>query len=189
MARAIIIKYSRLADKDSAPQQSASDAGHKDLRQALHLIDLTLDSVPKGPGYNSLREWLHYRKVRILVQFRPETVARAVGAFEQEFPKSQLMDDALAEQLFAEGGRMKDVNAAQKTFQKLITNFPRGNAVDNAYTWMAVIYRCAGRIQEGQKMNRDILRLFPLTRHARYALERISDPKASACGLRDWLEQ
>ena len=146
---------------------------------------MTLDAVPKTAPHAPLREWLHYRKVRILVQFAPSTVAAAVAAMEQEFPKSQLMDDALAEQIYAEGVMLRDVDAAQRTFRKLLADYPKGNAVDNAYTWMAIVYRCAGRTDEAQKTNRDIIRLFPMTRHARYARDRASKPKASACGLPD----
>jgi tetratricopeptide (TPR) repeat protein len=183
-ARAIILKYSLLLDKPEQPTQpsSSSKIEHKDLRQALHLIDITLEGVPKDSRHTSLREWLHYRKIRILVQFEPKSVSTAVTAFEQEFPKSQLMDDALAEQVYAEGFRLKDVNAAQRTFRKLVDNFSGANALDNAHTWMAIIYRCAGRLQDSQKMNREIIRSFPMTRHARYALERMSNKKPGACG-------
>src|SRR5262249_19832934 len=138
-ARGIIVKYSLLLDP---PQQPAARRGrapelvHKDLRQAAHLIDMTLAGVPKTAPHAPLREWLHYRKVRILVQFAPESVPEAVAAMEQELPKSQLMDDALAEQIYAEGVVLRDADAAQRTFQKLIASYPKGNAVDNAYTWM-----------------------------------------------------
>ena len=70
-------------------------------------------------------------------------------------------------------------------FRKLLAKYPKGNAVDNAYTWMAIIYRCQGRTEDAQRTNRDIIRLFPLTRHARYARERASNPSASACGVAD----
>jgi TolA-binding protein len=110
-------------------------------------------------------------------------VADAVSTMQQELPKSELIDDALAEQIYAEGVMMKDINAAGRTFQRLVSTFPRGNAIDNGYTWMAIVYRCAGRTQDAQKINRDIIRLFPITRHARYARERISNPSAKACKL------
>jgi TolA-binding protein len=151
----------------------------------LHLVDVTLDRVPKAAPHAALREWLHYRKVRILVQFAPRTVPDAIAAMEQEFPKSQFMDDALAEQIYAQGVMLRDVNAAQRTFQKLLANFPKGNAVDNAYTWMAIVYRCTGRTDDAAKTNRDIIRLFPTTRHARYARDRAAKPQASQCGLAD----
>jgi len=121
--------------------------------------------------------------VRILVQFAPKTVADAVAAMERELPKSQLLDDALAEQIYAEGVMLRDANAAQTTFYKLLANFPKVNAIDNAYTWMAIVYRCTGRTDDAAKTNRDIIRLFPMSRHARYARERASKPAASACGL------
>jgi tetratricopeptide (TPR) repeat protein len=186
-ARAIIAKYSMLLDppEQGARRRGSPELAHKDLRQAAHLIDMTLASVPKEAQHAPLREWLHYRKVRILVQFAPKTVPAAVAAMEQEFPKSQLMDDALAEQIYAEGVMLRDLSAAQTTFRKLLANYPKGNAVDNAYTWMAIVYRCTGRAEDAQKTNRDIIRLFPMTRHARYARDRASNPKVSACGLSD----
>ena len=45
-ARAIIMKYSLLVDPPDQPGHPPPLA-HHDLRQALHLIDITLDAVPK----------------------------------------------------------------------------------------------------------------------------------------------
>ncbi len=181
-ARAIIMKYSRLVEP---PSSSASKApptvSHRDLRQALHLIEMTSQSAGQNPQSAALREWMMYRKVRILVQFAPEQVPDAVAALEKEFPNSKLLDDALAEEIFAEGVARKDVASAEKTFRRLVDKYPNGNAVDNAYTWMAIIYRCAGRADDALKFNRDILRLFPTTRHARYATTRIAEPDAKSC--------
>jgi TolA-binding protein len=187
-ARAIISKYSMLLDPaEQAKRRRTPELVHKDLRQAIHLVDVSLAAVPQTAQHASLREWLHYRKARALVQFAPASVADAVAALEQEYPKSQLLDDALAEQLFAEGVMLRDINAAQRTFQRLVTNFPNANALDNAYTWMAIIDRCAGRADEAQKLNREIIRLFPTTRHARYARDRAAKPKS--CGLEAYSQQ
>jgi TolA-binding protein len=71
---------------------------------------------------------------------------------------------------------MGDVDAAQRTFQVLLQKYPNGNAIDNAYSWMEIIYRCAGRKQDAQTMNVEIVRRFPLTRHAKYARDRIAKP-------------
>ena len=73
-----------------------------------------------------------------------------------------------------------DFNAARATFNKLVSTYPNGNAVDNAYSWMAIILRCNGQLQEADKMNREIIRRFGMTRHAAYAKQRIANPKA--CG-------
>jgi tetratricopeptide (TPR) repeat protein len=184
-ARAIIIKYSMLVDEPAEPARNRGtpELAHKDLRQALHMIETTLDSVPKTAQHTPLREWLHYRKVRILVVYAPKTVAQAIVAMEREFPTSQLMDDALAEQIYAEGAMLRDVSAAQRTFKKLADTYPRGNAIDNAHTWMAIVFRCEGRLQDALNMNREIIRRFPTTRHARYARERMANPKPENCGL------
>jgi tetratricopeptide (TPR) repeat protein len=184
-ARSTIIKYSMLLDQK--PQEgragSSPELAHKDLRQALRLIDATLDSVPKDAGHVALREWLHYRKVRILVVFAPTTVPQAIAAMERDVPRSKLLDDALGEQIYAQGVMLRDVGAAQATFRRLIENYPGGNAIDNAYTWMAIVLRCEGRVQDAQNLNREIIRRFPLTRHARYARERMAKPRAEDCGL------
>jgi TolA-binding protein len=176
--RAMILKYSLLID------DAEKAAQHKDLRQAVQLIEMTLGSVPKSGQHAKLREWLHYRRVRNLAQFNPKAVAAAVAAMEQEFRKSELMDDALAEQIYAEGARMEDADAARRTFEKLVSQFPKGNAVDNAYNWMAVSYHCVGMLEQAQKMNRAIVRLFPTTRHADNARKRLAEPpQGGDCSL------
>jgi len=71
---------------------------------------------------------------------------------------------------------MQDPQAARKTFQALLIAFPNGNAVDNAYSWMSIILRTACKTDEEQTIERDLIRRFPLTRHARYARERLAKP-------------
>jgi outer membrane protein assembly factor BamD (BamD/ComL family) len=46
---------------------------------------------------------------------------------------------------------------------------------------MAIIYRCEGRVQDAQNMNRDIIRKFPNSRHAVHAQKRITEP--DRCGM------
>jgi tetratricopeptide (TPR) repeat protein len=181
-ARKIILKYSMLVNpREPAPGRPKPPPVHKDLRQALHLIDLTLDAAPKDAPYARLREWLRFRTVRAMVFYAPERVPQAIAALAAEFPASKLLDDAMAEQIFAEGIAMKDPDAAQKTFRELLSKYPNGNAIDNAYSWMAIIMRCANRLDEEKKLNAEIIHLFPLTRHAKYARERMAQP--DACGL------
>jgi hypothetical protein len=182
-ARTIIIKYSKLLDgddnrsreeKDRKP--SLPDFSHKDLRQAIHLIDDTLAATKSAP-YAKLREWLYYRKARVAAVFAPDTMPDIYAAMSAEFPSSMLLDDVLAEQIFAQGIVKTDLNAARATFNKLVSTYPNGNAVDNAYSWMAIILRCNGRLQEADKMNREIIRRFGMTRHAAYAKQRMANPK------------
>lgn len=182
-ARQIILKYSQLLDRPDA-QNTGGGPVHHDLRQAIRLIDVTLKAVPAGPQYASLREWLYYRKVRILTEYDPKKVSDAVAAMQKEYPKSDLLNDAMAEQIYAEGAIVKDVPAAERTFQELLKDFPNGNAVDNAYSWMAIIYRCAHKADLARKTNMEIIRRFPLTRHAKYAAERLLHP--DECGLTAW---
>jgi tetratricopeptide (TPR) repeat protein len=182
-ARAIILKYSQLLDQ---PEPEPTRRGrlaravvHKDLRQAVHLIDATLTGLPRDQSFTRMREWLHYRKVRILAVFAPKTVNEAVVAMENDVPSSRLLNNALAEQVYAEGFMLGDLSSARQTFAKLTSKYPNGNAVDNAYTWMAISYRCAGRSDEAQAINKEIIRRFPGTRHAAYAVERMGDPSTS----------
>jgi tetratricopeptide (TPR) repeat protein len=182
-ARTTIIKYSKLLDGDDNRSRENKDKkpglpdfSHKDLRQALHLIDVTL-AATKSPAYTHLREWLHYRKARVAAVFAPDTMPDIYTAMSAEFPASKLLDDVLAEQLFAHGMVKPDLNAARATFNKLVSTYPNGSAVDNAYSWMAIILRCNGQLQEADKINREIIRRFGMTRHAAYARERMADPK------------
>ena len=180
-ARTIIIKYSKLLDSDDNQNRTPRKAGlpdfsHKDLRQAIHLIDVTLANTKAAP-YARLREWLYYRKARVSAVFAPDTVPQIFAALQAEFPASKLLDDVLGEQLFGQGVVKKDLDAAQATFKKLITDYPNGNAVDNAYSWMAIILRCNKRLPEAEKMNREIIRRFPMTRHATYAKQRLTEPE------------
>jgi tetratricopeptide (TPR) repeat protein len=182
-ARTTIIKYSKLLDGDDNRSRENMDkkAGlpdfsHKDLRQAIHLIDATL-AATNSPPYVRLREWLYYRKARVAAVFAPDTMPDIFTAMSTEFPASKLLDDVLAEQLFAQGVVKTNLNAARATFNKLVTTYPNGNAVDNAYSWMAIILRCNGQLQEADRINREIVSRFRTTRHAAYARARMADPK------------
>jgi tetratricopeptide (TPR) repeat protein len=181
--RFIVTKYStpsHNADGNQISPPNPADALHTDYRQALRLIDLALESTRNNAQHARLREWLHYRKIRILVKFDPAGVAPAVSTMEREFPTSQLMDDALAEQLFVEVRIDKNLSAAQSTFRKIVEKYPKGNAVDNAHTWMAILLHCQGRTNEANKMNWEIIRRFPLTRHAYYSFVRLYRPPETA---------
>ena len=179
-ARAIIMKYSLLVDPPEQPGHPPLLA-HRDLRQALHLIDLTLAAAPSDSQHAALRQWLLYRKVRIMAVYKPEAIHEPIAAIEKEFPGSKLLDDVYAEQVFAQGVMLQDVKAAEATFKSLIRKYPNGNAIDNAYSWMGILYRCAGRKDDAESVNREILRRFSLTRHAKYARERMAKP--DECGL------
>ena len=80
----------------------------------------------------------------------------------------------------------KDLDAARRTFRTLVDHYSNGNAIDNAYSWMAIILRCKGEYEEARKLNQEIIRRFPLTRHAVYARARLADPKScNADGFSD----
>jgi len=171
-ARAIIIKFSMLIDQ---PNDKPKIVAHKDLRQALHIIDLTMQRTSENAQYKPLREWIYYRRIRILSLYAPEQVAQEIAIFEHEFPASKLLDDASAELVFAQGITMKDPDSAARTANELLRRFPNGNALDNAFSWVAISTRCAGRLDDAKHWSEEIIRRFPLTRHAKYARERLAD--------------
>ncbi|WP_342726366.1 hypothetical protein AAFG07_05580 [Bradyrhizobium sp. B097] len=177
--RTIVIKYSTIIDDENPKRKNLKKYGllaftHRDLRQAIHMADIALSSTPKAPSYNKLREWLYYRKARLSASFAPDSVAATVNSMQAEFPNSTLLDDALAEQLYAEGLRKKDLAAARATFKRLLEVSPNGNAVDNAYSIMAQTLACAGKGEEAKKMDQEIVRRFTLTRHADDARGRLA---------------
>jgi tetratricopeptide (TPR) repeat protein len=180
-AKAMIIKYSLLRDPPVDPKTgkpaAARKTAHNDYRQAVHLIELSLQKIPRDPDYVELRQWLHFRYVRILTLFGPDRIPNAIAAMRQEFPTSPLLDDAMAEQIYADGIVMKDASAAEKAFANLLRQYPKGNAVDNAYDWMAIIERCAGHDQFAEDLNKEIVRRFPFTRHAAFARTRLANPQ------------
>ncbi len=59
----------------------------------------------------------------------------------------------------------------------LVRRSPGGcNAIDNGFSWLQIICRCEGLNSEAAAINSDIILLFPLSRHAQYALGRATDP-------------
>ena len=181
--RNTIVKYSLLTNRkfDEKTGEMKGPLRHRDLRQAVHVINVALFRMNGQTGFGRLRDWLHYRKIRILAQYAPKSIADAVNALEQDNPKSAIIDDALVEQLYAEGVQMRDLSAARATFTRVIRYFPGGNAVDNAYSWMAIILRCHKKYAEARQLNLTIIRRFPISRHSAYALIRMKNPKS--CGI------
>ena len=182
--RSLILKYSLLST--SKKERKALYAGtlkqHRDLRQAIHLAELVLRRAPASDTseFKALREWLLYRRVRMLVHFKPKRVQAAVAALESAFPRSALIDDAYAELLFTQAFKLKAPAATANTFQLINKRFPSGNALDNAYSWYAIFLRCKKDYQNARRINMEIIRRFPLTRHAVYAAKRLSQP--DGCG-------
>jgi len=177
-ARALVVKYSLLIDRppDVRVAEGMPVPLHKDYRQAIQLISATLEHTAGMADYAKLREWLYYREARILAVFRPLELGAAVAAMEQEFPQSELLDDVKAEQIFAQGIMLGDVEAARASFDEVVSRFASGNAADNAHSWMQIVFRCALRMEEAEAVNDEIIRLYPMTRHAIYARERRDTP-------------
>jgi outer membrane protein assembly factor BamD (BamD/ComL family) len=137
---------------------------------------LSLEKIPQDANYTKLREWLHFRYVRILTLLSPESIPAAIAEMRQEFPNSELINDAMAEQVYADGVVMENIGAAENAFKELLRQYPNGNAVDNAYSWLAISERCVGNEQKAEQLNMEIVRQFPLTRHAAYARYRLANP-------------
>ncbi|MEQ1718123.1 MAG: hypothetical protein ABL907_19450, partial [Hyphomicrobium sp.] len=184
-ARRLIVKYSKLIDRPPGAENTNQDLPeHQDLRQALHLIDVTLETTAGNAAFSGLREWLYFRHARIMAVRDPLRVPESIARLEAEFPSSDLLDDILTEQMVAQAFRLYDVDAAVATFNEILERTPEGNAVDNAFSWLQIILRCNGFDEAADAVNDDIIRFFPLTRHAIYAMERKLNPSRviGGCG-------
>ncbi|PHR87063.1 MAG: hypothetical protein COA78_37445 [Blastopirellula sp.] len=177
--RELISKYSLTSDSDLKKMYSNRNSKplHRDIRQSLYLLRISLDLLPKSSALSKFRQWLHYKRIRLLAEFDPIRVAAANVDFQNEFPQSTLLDDGLAEQIFAEAVIIGDMARATETFRIIRQRYPNANALDNAHSWMAIGWTCMGQPVRAREIDKQIARLFPLTRHARYARERIQNPQ------------
>ncbi|MDE5446384.1 hypothetical protein GWG65_34490 [Bradyrhizobium sp. CSA207] len=179
--RRIIVKYSMIRDPDERTQRKPGPKPlHRDLRQSLQLAQRALDLLPRDASFQKLREWLHYKRITLLAQFDPTKVADANAAFQTEFPASRLLDDSMAEQVFAEAVIVGDMAKATATFNTLQQKYAAANAVDNAYSWMAIGWTCVGQPAKAREIDQQIIRRFALTRHALFARQRLRHPQACA---------
>jgi tetratricopeptide (TPR) repeat protein len=175
----IVVKYSLTRDPDEKkPPQQGPKPLHRDLRQSLYLVQRALDLLPRNTNFSKLREWLHYKRVALLAQFDPTKVAAANARFQEEFPASTLLDDTMAEQVFAEAIVVGDMVKATATFNTLRQKYTTANAIDNAYSWMAIGWTCAGQPVKARELDQEIVRRFPSTRHALFARKRLREPQA-----------
>ncbi len=183
-SRKLISKYSMLVSRpDDVEELSDVPPRHQDLRQVLHLIDKTLEQTAGNPAYRPLREWLEFRRIRVLTVSDPDAVDDAVAKFAADFPASEYLDDALAERVFVKGMLERDMDAAWLALDELVRRAPPdSNAIDNGYSWLQISLRCAGLYEEADLINTEIVRLFPFSRHAEYALGRAVDPNRPARG-------
>jgi hypothetical protein len=175
----IVVKYSQTRDPDEnkKPGQGPKPL-HRDLRQSLYLVQRALDLLPRNTNFLKLREWLHYKRVALLAQFDPTKVTAANARFQDEFPASKLLDDTMAEQVFAEAVIIGDMAKATETFNTLREKYATANAVDNAYSWMAIGWTCVGQPVKAREIDQEIVRRFPSARHALYARKRLREPQA-----------
>lgn len=175
----IVIKYSLMRDPDgNKSARQGPEPLHRDLRQSLYFVQRALDLLPANSAFLKVREWLHYKRVTLLAQFDPVKVAAANARFQDEFPNSTLLDDTLAEQIFAEAVIVGNMDKAAATFNTLRQKYPTANAIDNAYSWMAIGWTCTGQPVKARELDQEIVRRFRSTRHALYALKRLREPHA-----------
>ena len=177
IVKEFVIKYSLTTDSQLSRRstQKGIYPRHKDLREGVYLAQTALELVPKTRRFYKLRDWLHYKRITLLAIFDPTKLAAANAEFAAEFPSSVRLNDALAEQVFGEAVTIGDMARATLTFNTLIKEYPAGNAVDNAYSWMAIGWTCVGQPSKAREVNKEIVRLFPLTRHAIYARRRLRE--------------
>jgi hypothetical protein len=175
----IVVKYSLTRDPsaNNSPGRGPKPL-HRDLRQSLYLAQRALDLLPRNANFLKLREWLYYKQITLLAQFDPTKVAAANAKFQDEFPNSTLLDDTMAEQIFAEAVIIGDMAKATATFNTLRQKYATANAVDNAYSWMAIGWSCVGQPVKARELDQEIVRRFPMTRHALYARKRLGEPHA-----------
>lgn len=180
--RSLVQKYSLLTtnEEDLKKLQGGQLGQHRDLRQGLHMTGLALSSIPQSasPALDKMREWLFYRRIRILLQYDPKSVEAQVKALEQAYPKSDLLDDAYVELLYTQAFVLKSpADSVSLTFRLIAERFASGNAADNAYNWYAVYLRCKKDYAGARRVNLEILRKFTMTRHAVYAAARMAKPE------------
>jgi hypothetical protein len=175
----IVVKYSQTRDPDENKKPAPGPRPlHRDLRQSLYLAQRALDLLPRNANFLKLREWLHYKRIALLAQYDPTKVAAANARFQDEFPASKLLDDTMAEQVFAEAVIVRDMVKATETFNALRQKYATANAVDNAYSWMAIGWACVGQPVKAREIDQEIVRRFSSTRHALYARKRLREPQA-----------
>jgi len=171
----IVKKYSKILDESEEKQIApAKTEWHKDVKQALYLIETALANTRGRPEFRALREWLHYRRIRIIAADQPDAINSYIDEFERESPHSDLLDDAEAERIFVLAYRQKNPGQAILRLMEMTKRFPESNALDNAYSWTARGFYCTGSIAEGRKLDIVITRKFILTRHAAYAAYRLA---------------
>ena len=88
--KATVIKYSVTTDADleHKPLQRGPKPLHKDLRQSIFIADKSLELLPRTAAFSKVREYLHYKRIRLLAQFNPTKIAAANAEFQKEFPHS-----------------------------------------------------------------------------------------------------
>lgn len=101
---------------------------------------------------------------------KPTEMRREFIRIVSEFPDSQFADDAMAELgvPYLLWGRPRPQKAIEY-FRRVIEEYPKANAVDNSYNWIAYTHLKERNCLEAQKAYKYIEGRFPLTRFAKYA--------------------
>ncbi|MDC8003994.1 hypothetical protein POV27_08015 [Aureisphaera galaxeae] len=85
-------------------------------------------------------DYLHYLLIRKLVVADPTKVEAKVAEFMDNYPDSDLADDALAEGIYNFFKNLEDPNKGLNLFNTLLLNYNNTNAVDNVIYHIADFY-------------------------------------------------
>lgn len=145
---------------------------HFDARQAVALVDDIIDGISDT---DLIQKYL-YLEIRYYKDILPEKVGEVVDRMVRIDPDHHLVDDAMAEQVYALTNSTGAVFQAEVVAEKMERMFPEGNALDNALNWIAVAHRHLYGRKNENRIDWEIIQKFPNTRFALYSWIRIFDP-------------
>ena len=90
-------------------------------------------------------DYLAYLRIICYREYFPLAMQNLVSEFSKQYPKSELLDDVLAEYVYVQSYTFNNFPGAKKALDFLNKHFPinndvvtkRNNAVDNAFNWYA----------------------------------------------------
>ena len=162
---------------------------------ALYFIDLAVKKFGNNPSFPL--DYFIYLMVANLRDQDPVEAIRAAETLLKNFPSSQYCDDVMADIVYIQAIVLDKRNDARKTLNTLVVEYPDGNALDNAHNWLAMslrncceyYYSCSddnarygsaeyrqekkAKCDEAKALYKEIIRKFPDTRFALYAVENI----------------
>ncbi|NTW53220.1 MAG: hypothetical protein HGB15_00295 [Chlorobaculum sp.] len=132
----------------------------------------------------SEQEYLLYLKTRILVITDPSSVNSMVNYFISKYPKSDLVDDMIAEGIYTDLHILKFTDRALKSIEYLLKYYPGSNACDNAINAVGSYYQnyvsyyypdWKDNCNLAIKFNSLILNKYPVSSYRKHATERVNE--------------